>query len=61
MNVSENYLQKVNTEMIVNDLRTAIARALKDQMQFATVVGVLQFMVTEVIEDAKAQAEEEME
>lgn len=53
--VSDGYLQRVNTQMLVNDLRTAIDRALLEKMQFATVVGVLQFLITEMIEVAQEQ------
>lgn len=55
--VSAIYLQQVNTEMLVADIRLALERALKDNMQFATAVGVLQFFVTETIENAKAEVD----
>ena len=55
--VSPLYLQQVNTEMLVADIRKALERALKDNMQFATAVGVLQFLITETIENAKMEIE----
>ena len=57
--ISPLYLAQVNTEMLVADIRKALERALKDNMQFATAVGVLQFCITETIENAKAEVGDE--
>lgn len=46
--VSELYLQQVNTAQLVLHLRGAVEAALKNGMQFATAVGTLHLMIREV-------------
>lgn len=53
--VSNKYIQQVNTEMLVNELREAVMRALTDHMQFATAIGTLLMMAREIEDMAIAQ------
>ena len=50
--VAPEHLAQVATELFVTDLRAAVEKALKNGMQYGTVVGTLHFMIAEVMDNA---------